>query len=81
MENIKAEIKKTIKEEIAKLTIEFPPKEAWETTEDCECGYLDILHDIRDNFDWNFKNIFGHEYDDFIYEEMWEQLISLLPNI
>ena len=57
MENIKAEIKKTIKEEIAKLTIEFPPKEAWETIEDCECGYLDILHDIRDNFDWNFKMI------------------------
>ena len=83
MENIKNRLKEVIKEEVAKLQVVFPQKEKWETEEEYQDECMDILHDIRDNFDWDnimkVKNeITSDNYDDFIYEELWEELTKLL---
>ena len=83
MENIKNRLKEIVKEEVAKLQVVFPQKEEWETEEEYQDECMDILHDIRDNFDWDnimkVKNeITSDNYDDFIYEELWEELTKLL---
>lgn len=82
MRNIEL-LKEIIKEEVAKLEILFPQKEEWETEEGYMSECMDVLHDVRDNFDWDgimqAKNeLTNDDYDDFIYEELWEQLLSLL---
>ena len=83
MENIKAKLKEAIKEEVAKIQIDFPQREEWQDEEDYEEERMDTLHDVRDNHDWSVimemkevKDDFT--YDDFIYEEIWEELLKLL---
>ena len=84
MEEQKLQIKTVIKEEVSKLTITFPNKEEFESEDEYTDACLDVLHDTRENFDWeriqNTIKAYNHTiFDDYIYEQLWEELLLLLP--